>query len=230
MKGRWYTNWLLIITFCLLFSSVGVFVISLKDTIGLTPCIYGDDLEGNCICNYDGEKIFDENVLESVGTGEFVSSGLIYTFEYLHFVEPNMLNIPNIKFVDITYLGGGLKVNLEIISMCDEYRVPAPQVGFYKYEENRLTLTIGTNLTDEYYRFPCVTDSTFYIGNFSKNLNNDFKVVYQDEYDVIYQSENCVFEGYLRSNGDVYNSEDGCFLCQCIAGENVCEKEKACLE
>lgn len=231
MKSRWYANWLIVITVCLFFSSLGLFVISLKDSIGFTKCAYSDDLGENCICNSKGEKICDEDdeVQESLSTGEFTSKGLIYTYDFIDYVDAGNRVTSSVNFTDISYLGGGLKVTLEIRAFCNDENVTGQQIGFYKVEEDRLTLTVSSNISDDSFSMPCTTKSDFYISNFSRDLNDDFEVVYQDEFNIIYPSNNCVYEGFVRNEGDVFNSKDGCLLCQCKNGESVCEEEASCL-
>ena len=230
MKSKWYANWLIIITFCLLFSSIGIFIVSLEDSIGMKKCVNGSDLGENCICNNEGVVVCDEQNAQSIVSSEFVSTGLLFSYNFLNFVEGGDLEAMNVKFVDISQLGGGLKITLETNSLCNEDSISAPQIGFYKLEEDRLTLTIGTNVLDESFNKVCLTEGSFYIGNFNRELNDKFKIYYQDEFDSIYPANNCTYEGYIRNDGDVYNSSDGCFLCQCKSGKSSCEKENSCLK
>ena len=231
MKSRWYANWLIVITACLFLSSLGLFVISLKDSIGFTKCAYGDDLGENCICSSNGEKICDEEEeeTESLSTGEFTSKGLIYTYDFIDYVDAGNRVTSSVIFTDISYLGGGLKVTLQIRAFCNDENVTGQQIGFYKVEEDRLTLTVSSNIADDSFSIPCTTKSDFFISNFSRDLMDEFEVVYQDEFNVIYPSNNCVYEGFVRNEGDVYNSKDGCLLCQCKNGKSVCEEETSCL-
>lgn len=231
MKSRWYANWLIIITMCLFLSSLGLFVISIKDSIGFTKCAYGDDLEGNCICNADGEKICDEGIKEDEAliADEFTSSSLTYSYDFVDYIDAGNRVTSSVKFSDISYLGGGLKISLELRSLCNSEGISAPQIGLYKLDEERLTLSVASNINSESFSTPCVTQSSFYIGNFPLDLNDDFKVVYQDEFSVIYPSNNCIYEGFVRNDGDVYNSKDGCSLCYCKLGISQCEVEPSCL-
>ncbi len=225
MKGRLYANWLVIITLFLFFSSLGIFVISLKDTIGIKQCAFGDDLGTNCICNSEGEKVCDEDITITVGSSEFTSVDLVYSFDFLNLIDINNPINQKAKFVDISNFNNNLKITLEIESMCNEDSIVAPQIGFYKLNEEKLILTVVSNLTNESFNMPCVSENTFLINNFNMNVDDTFRVQYQDEYDSIYLSNNCIYEGYIRNDGDVYNSKDGNLLCQCKNGESSCVKE-----
>ena len=104
------------------------------------------------------------------------------------------------------------------------------QVGFYKIEDGRLTFTIATNLVDSSFNIPCVSESIFDIDNMPVKFADDYALVYQDQYGSIIPSGSCSYEGFLRNDEDVYNSADGCYICVCSLGQNVCEKEPRCLK
>ena len=168
MKGRLYANWLVIITLFLFFSSLGIFVISLKDTIGIKKCAFGDDLGTNCICNHEGEKICDEDIAITVGSREFTSVDLVYSFDFLNLVDINKPVNQKAKFVDISNLNNNLKITLELESMCNEDSIVAPQIGFYKLDREKLILTVVRNLTNESFNRSCVSENIFEIKNFNK--------------------------------------------------------------
>ncbi|OGC44169.1 hypothetical protein A3J98_02090 [candidate division WS6 bacterium RIFOXYC1_FULL_33_10] len=232
MKSRWYANWLIVITVCLFLSSLGLFVLSLKSTVGFTKCAYGDDLGDNCICSLDGKKICDEkvNVDESLESSEFTSDNLKYTYDFTDFIDAGNRVTSNVIFSDISYMGGGLSVTLQIRAFCNDDENVAQQIGFYKLDKERLVLTVSSNIVNDSFSLPCTTRSEFYIGNFPKEVVEEFEVFYQDEFKVLYPANSCVYEGFVRNEGDVYNSNNGCFLCQCEGGENICEQETGCLQ
>jgi len=225
MKGRLYANWLVIITLFLFFSSLVIFVISIKDTIGIKKCAYGDNLENNCVCSSDGEKVCDTKESLNSISNDFTSSNLIYTFDFLNMIDASSMANQVVKFENISHLENKLKITVEIESMCNEDNTVAPQIGLYKLDSNGLTLSIVSNLTNTTFNLPCVSENQFLIENFSSTVNSNFKISYQDELGGIYQANNCIYEGNIRNDGDVYNSKDGSLLCQCKNGESICEKE-----
>lgn len=231
MKSRWYANWLIIITMCLFLSSLGLFVISIKDSMGFTKCAYGDDLEENCVCSTDGEKICDETLNEEnpLIADEFTSSSLTYSYDFVEYIDSGNRVSSSVDFTDISYLGGGLKLSLELESLCDSEGIVAPQLGLYKLDREKLTLSVASNINNESFSTPCNTESSFFISNFPLEVSDNFKVEYQDEFSVIYPSNNCIYEGYIRNDGDAYNSKDGCSLCYCKSGISQCEVEPSCL-
>ncbi len=225
MKGRLYANWLVIITLFLFFSSLVIFVISVKDTIGIKKCAFGDDVGTNCICSSDGKKICDPQAFTTSTTEEFSASNLDYTFDFLNMIDGSNSFDQIIKFVDISHLENRLKIVIEIESVCNEDNIVAPQLGLYKLEKNRLVLSIISNLTNESFNLPCISQNTFVIENFNINISEEFDIQYQDEEGMLYLANNCIYEGYIRNNKDVYNSIDGTLLCQCKDGKNICEKD-----
>lgn len=230
MKNRWYTNWLIVITIGLFLSSLTLFVLSLKDSVGFTKCAYGEDMEENCVCTSDGKKVCDESALEKeiLKSDEFISSGLIYSYDFVDYIDASNRVNSSVNFTDISYLGGGLKVTLELRGFCDEDGLVASQIGLYKIEDERLIFTVGSNIADDSFSLPCLVESNFFVGNFSKEVSDSFTLFYQDEFNVMYPANNCVYEGYIRNNGDMYNSKDGCSLCRCSDGKSICEEESSC--
>lgn len=225
MKGRLYANWLVIITLFLFFSSLGIFVVYIQDVIVSKQCAYGEDTGTNCICNSKGEKICDEDIENRVNSSEFTSTNLIYTFDYQNFINPSNPVSQSARFSEISSVNNSLKIVLEMESMCNEDSMVAPQIGFYKLEEEKLVLTVVSNLFDESYNLPCMSESVFLINGFDMNVGDTFRIQYQGENNEVYFSNNCIYEGYIRNDGDVYNSKDGTQLCQCMDGENRCERE-----
>lgn len=207
------------------FSSLVIFVISIKDTIGIKKCAYGEDIGNNCICDSNGKRVCDKEKSLNTITNEFVSENLTYTFDFLNMIDTNNLSSSVVKFEDISHLEDRVKITVEVESMCNTDNIVAPQIGLYKLNSDGLDLTIVSNLTNETFNLPCISENQFVIENFNNDISSDFKIRYQDELGGIYQSNNCIYEGYIRNNGDVYNSKDGSLLCQCKNGQNSCEKE-----
>jgi hypothetical protein len=233
MKNRWYVNWLVVITVSLFLTSIGLFSLTLIDSLGLKKCAYGDVLyeDGrNCICDSKGRTICDDTSEERVRSEEFTTNNLTFRYEFLNFVETNSSFSQGVKFVDITHVGDTLRVRLEKNSLCSADMVVSPKVGFYKEEDGRMILTVGSNLVSGTFNLPCISEITYSISNLSVKLPSDYKIYYQDELDVLIPSGNCVFEGFLRNTGDAYNSSDGCSLCSCRLGQNICEQESKCLK
>jgi hypothetical protein len=228
MKGRWYVNWLVVITMVLLFTSVGIFGISIYNSYGIKKCAYGDDIGENCICDSKGEVVCEEEVAQSVVSTEFTGNGLSYSYDFLSYFDVNSSD-KKVKFVNVSQLNGGLQVTVELATYCNQESTPARQVGFFKMEEDRLIFTTVSSLVDEAFNRECIVEGTFTVKEFNVQLSDTFEIVYQDEYGSLYPANNCVYQEYLRNNGDVYNSADGCSICRCLEGENVCEKQDSCL-
>ncbi|MDX9739032.1 MAG: hypothetical protein RBT33_01565 [Candidatus Dojkabacteria bacterium] len=229
MKKKWYVNWLVIITVCLFVSSLGLFFASIQESLGIVKCAYGDVvIEGdrNCLCDSRGRVVCDEQMEEfTIKSEEFVTNNLSFTYKYLNLSDGRNSVTQDVEFMNISQVGNTLRVVVEKNTFCNIDNEVAPQVGFYKLEDNRIILTIGTNLVDTSYSIPCISEDTFLIGDMPVKFDNDAKLLYQDQYGSLIPSRNCSYEGFLRNDGDVYNSSDGSLLCVCKLGESVCEKE-----
>jgi len=225
MKGRLYANWLVIITFFLFFSSLGIFLLYIQNNLVSKQCAYGDELGENCVCSNEGVKICDtQKVMESTAT-EFTSNGLGYSFDFLNSLDINSDVNQMVKFSDISKVGTDLKVTLEIGSMCNTENLVSPQMGFFRLEEDKLILTVVSNLSDTSFNLPCKSENVFLIKNFNQNISDTFKIQYHDEYKNVYQADNCIYEGYIRNNGDVYKAVDENLICRCEDGASVCKKD-----
>lgn len=235
MKNNWYVNWLVVITVVLFVSASSLFFVSMQDSLGLTKCAFGDVVVSdgsNCVCDSKGRVVCDDegNGPNTVKVEDFNTNNLTFNYEYLNRLEKGSSFVQEVRFENISQVGDILKVVLEKKSVCNEDNFVAPQVGFYKLEGKRITFTIGSNLVDTSFVNPCVSESSFEISNMPVKYVDDFEIYYQDELGTLIPSGNCSFEGFLRNDGDVYNSSDGCSLCSCKLGKNVCEKESKCLD
>lgn len=239
MKNRWSVNWLIIITAFLLVSAFIMLIISYKETIEVKTCSYAgweypmgsniSDISGknNCICNMQGKVVCDDG-LTTVSPSEFTSSGLTFQNTFVAFTSDNSSIISDIKFVDISQTSDSLDIDLERKSICSTDGIPAPATGFVKQSPTSLVLTVATNLLNVDFNTECIVHNTYTISDIKQEYPTSFTVSYQDEKDVLISANNCVYEGRLRNNGDVYQSKDRCSLCTCNMGLNKCEKETNC--
>lgn len=235
MKNNWYVNWLVVITVVLFISASSLFFVSIQDSLGFTKCAYGDvvvDNGKNCICDSKGKVVCEENSENStsVRAEEFNTQNLSYSYDYLNLLDVRGDFFQEVRFVNISQVGNSLRVVLEKKSLCNADNFVAPQVGFYKLEGNRMIFTIASNLVDSSFNIPCVSESSFEISSMPVEYGEDFNIYYQDELGTLIPSGNCSYQGFLRNDGDVYNSNDGCNLCSCKLGQNICEKEPKCLQ
>lgn len=235
MEKKWYVNWLVVITAVLFISALGIFILSIQNSLGLKKCAYGDIVfnEGkSCICDSKGKVVCDDegDTGSPIRSDEFTTQNLSFTSTFQGLITAKNNIVEDITFSDISQVGNILKVTVEKRTMCNSLDDVAPQVGFYRADEDRIIFTIGTNLVDPSFNTPCVSENVFQLMNAPVKFTNDFKIFYQDEYGSLIPSGNCIYEGFVRNEEDVYNSSDGCFLCVCRLGQNICEQEKKCLE
>lgn len=208
-----------------------------------TPCNFGgrvyyegDVIEGvdegnSCVCNSNGNIVCNEgNSADVVNVSEFSSDGVDFSYDFVSLISQTSSFVDDVKFVNISQTGSSLKVVFERKSFCSDDGLAAPQIGLFKEDGNNLVLKVSTNLVNEEFNNECVVEDTFEIENLRSVYPNGYGVVYQDEFNNLMDSNNCVYEGRLRNDGDVYQSEDRCLLCTCDQGLNDCEQEDSCLE
>lgn len=233
MEKKWYVNWLVVITTVLSISAVGIFIISMQGSLGLKKCVYGDivfDGEKNCICDSKGTIVCEEIQGSPIKSEEFTTENLGFTSSFQRMITSNDNVTENISFSDISQVGNILTVTVEKKTFCNSSEDIAPQVGFYMADEKNIIFTVGTNLLDSSFNVPCISEDTFQIMNAPVKFPDGFKILYQDEYGSIIPSGNCTYDGFLRNDGDVYNSTDSCYICSCKLGQNMCENEPKCLK
>jgi len=187
--------------------------------------------KSGCSCNSEGKIVCQSDTVNTSGISpqEFTAKNLVFDYSGLNKLDSSSF-ISNVAFVDISQRDSLLKIVLERKTMCNEDGLAAPQVGFYKEDGSKLILTVNTNLLENTFSIPCVTENIFNISGLNTQYPDDYKVYYQDELDTLLPANNCVYEGSLKNNGDVYQSLDGCSLCSCANGSNRCEYEDSCLE
>ncbi|MGI6423555.1 MAG: hypothetical protein ACOX0X_03000 [Candidatus Dojkabacteria bacterium] len=233
MKKRWNVNWLVIITVCLLLSALSLFYASFENSLGFTKCAYGDIVyngDKSCMCDSKGKLICDEDVDFMVESADFTTENLGFTYGFQNLITNQESPSQTVRFVNISQVGNILRVVVEKSTLCNEDNLVAPHVGFYKYEKDKITFTIGENFVDTSFNIPCMSESLFEIRDMSVKFSDDFKIYFQDQLGTLTPARNCSYEGFLKNEGDVYNSSDGCFICTCKLGQNSCEKEKRCLK
>ena len=241
MKNRWSVNWLIIITAFLLLSAFIMLILSYRENKAVKSCSYAgveypvgsniSDISGksNCICGNNGEVVCDDGLV-TVSPSDFSSNNMNFESSFISLATTSSDFIPDVTFVDISQKVDNLTVVLERMSMCNVDGLVAPQTGFYKQSDSGLVLTIATNLLNESFNTQCVVRNSFKIYDIRESYPVKFNVSYQDEYNNSTSSNNCVYEGKLRNDGDVFLSKDKCSLCTCHMGLNRCELEESCLD
>ncbi len=234
MKKKWHINWLVVITVVLFISALGLFIPSFQESLGLTKCAYGDIIfnDGqNCICNNKGKVVCDQNEdISPIKSEEFTAKNLSFSSSFQSLITSSDSFVKDVRFVNISQVGNSLKVVVEKKTLCNGDNDIAPEVGFYKADEEKIIFMIGRNLYDNSFNTACISEATFELVGTPAKFVENFKIYYQDEYGSLTPSDNCSYQGVLRNEGDVYNSSDKCSLCVCRLGQNICEQEKRCLE
>ena len=225
-------NWLVVITIFLVLSSVIALSVSMRKSLGFGTCAYDEDiyLSGQSIPNYNGRadcycskngsvQCNTDNSLISLEN--YSSAGLKYYSGFLNYLNKDELDTNNIQAVDVGYTSGVLSVVIEREAMCGEEQESPVQVGFYKYIENDLTLTVLTNRDTSFYNKVCKIDGKFVLEKEDLILTDDFKLHFQNDLGKMFDLGVCVYSSKLYSNGDILQSKDG-KACTCLSSVVEC--------
>jgi len=226
-------NWLVIITIFLVVSSVIALSISMRKSLGFGTCAYDEDiyLSGQSIPNYNGRsdcycskngsvQCNTDNSLISLEN--YSSTGLKYFSSFLNYLNKDELDTNNIQAVDVGYTAGVLSVVIEREAMCGAEQESPVQVGFYKYNENDLTLTVLTNRDVSFYNKVCKIDGKFVLEKEDLFLTDDFKLHFQNDLGKMFDLGVCVYDGKLYGNKDILQSKGGS-ACMCNFGTVECD-------
>jgi hypothetical protein len=230
MSKHTQKNWLLIITGFLLLSSGFILFISLREQFGFGTCAYngvtydsGDiitDSEESCFCNKWGKVECLPVGSSSNSLSDFVSTDLNFYYKFVNLLDTKA-DSKSVEIKDISTEDSKLSVMLERQTLCSVENVAPISVGFYRYDENTLTLTTMTS-RDSSYSQPCVVENTYEITSKKQEFSSDFKIQYQTEELDILELNICISDGRLFVEGDIFKSPDQSQLCSCEEGQVVC--------
>ncbi|HCC67954.1 TPA: hypothetical protein DEP90_01945 [Patescibacteria group bacterium] len=215
MNRKWNPNWLVLFTICLLVTALTMFLITIKDQLGLKKCVYGDGEysvgqtipdEPRCYCNEKGVVVCDtddesENTLES---SEYINDDLSFSSKFLNFLEVKS-TFENVRFSEVSSTQDGFKIIIERLSMCSKDEELPPQIGYYMFLSSDLYLTTTTNLLSGNYGKECMVSNTFLI-NTDMSVS---KIYYQSEDKEVYNADICIFDGKIYNTGDAFVGENG---------------------
>lgn len=226
-------NWLVVITIFLVVSSVIALVVSTRKSLGFGTCAFNENiyLAGQLIPNYNGREdcycskkgtiqCNKDNTILSLE--DYTSTNLKYFSNFLNYLDEEEIDTDNIKAVDIGYTEGKLSVVIEREGMCGQEQEIPVQVGFYKYSENKLTLTILTNQDSSIYNRVCKINGKFILTKEDFTLTEDFKLYFQNDLGHIFDLGVCVYNKKLYGEGDIFQSESG-NACSCNYGMVECD-------
>jgi hypothetical protein len=164
MEKKWYVNWLVVITGVLFISALGIFILSIQNSLGLKKCAYGDIVfneEKSCICDSKGNVVCDDDDVNGTPIrSDEITTQNFFTSSFQSLITTKNNFVEDITFSDISQVGDILRVTIEKKTMCNSYGDVAPQVGFYRTDENRIIFTIATNIVDPSFNIPC-KENTF---------------------------------------------------------------------
>jgi hypothetical protein len=229
-------NWLLLITFVLVLSSLGILFAMLQRNLGIGFCVYeGVEYSANdpvpeykegedCYCSNSGDINCDK---EEVGMSyeDFVNEGMAFTYSFRNYLDKEQPELVGAELVDIQYReDSSLRVVIERESLCGDFNEAPVQAGMYKLEEEGIVLTAITNRDESIYSRVCLIGNTFEIQNVSLSDISRFSVSYQNDQGNMTNFRICLANGNIYSNGDVFKDSEDSSICTCLGPEVECEE------
>ncbi len=228
-------NWLLLITFVLVLSSLGVLFAMLQRNLGIGFCVYeGVEYSVNdpvpeykggqdCICSNSGDIVCEEEDL-GMSYENFVNDDMSFRYSFRNYLDKDQPDLSGAELVDIQYKDSLLRVVMERESLCGDFNEPPVQAGMYKLEDEGIVLTAITNRDESMYSRVCLIGNTFEIQNVSLVDISRFSVSYQNDQGNMTNFRICLANGNIYSNGDVFKDSENNSICTCLGPEVECEE------
>ncbi len=215
MNRRWSPNWLVVFTICLLITATTMFVVTIKDQVGLKKCVYGGGEYGvgqsipeepKCYCNNKGVVVCDTPVSSDseIDNNEYINDNLSFSSSFLNLLDVRS-NFQSVRFAGITSTEDGIRVVVERQSMCNDDGELPPQIGYYMFKGTDLYLTSSTNLLAGSFGKECMVSNIFIINTDSPVS----KIYYQAEDKEVFSADICVFNGNVYNVGDAFVGDSG---------------------
>ncbi|MFA7628235.1 MAG: hypothetical protein WCY37_02370 [Candidatus Dojkabacteria bacterium] len=228
-------NWLLLITFVLVLSSLGILFAMLQRNLGIGFCVYeGVEYSVNdpvpeysggedCVCSNSGEIVCNGEEL-SMSYEDFANEEMVFTYSFRNYLDKDQPDLVGAELVDIQYKEGLLRVVMERESLCGDFNEAPVQAGMYKLEEEEIVFTAITNRDESMYSRVCLIGNTFEIQNVSIADKPRFSVSYQNDQGNMTNFRICLANGNIYSNGDVFKDSESNSICTCLGPEVECEE------
>jgi hypothetical protein len=228
-------NWLLLITFVLVLSSVGILFAMLQRDLGIGFCVY-DGIEysvndpvpeykngRDCICSNSGDIVCKEDEL-SMSYEDFVNDNMAFTYSFRNYLDKDQPDLLYADLVDIQHNDGLLRVVMERESLCGNFNEAPVQAGMYKLREDEIVLTSIVNRDESIYSRVCLIGNTFEIQDINLSDKSRFSVSYQNDQGNMTNFRICLANGNIYSNGDVFKDSQSNNICTCLGPEVECEE------
>lgn len=228
-------NWLLLITFVLVLSSIGILISTLQEDLKRESCVYEgveysvndpvSEYEGDrdCICSSSGDIVCKEEEL-GMSYEDFVNENMSFTHSFRNYLDKDRPDLAGAKLVDIQYDGSLLRIVIEREALCGDFNETPVQTGMYKLEEEGIVLTTITNRDESIYGRVCLIGNTFEIQNVTLADKSRFAISYQNDQGNMTNFRICLANGNVYSNGDIFKDSESNSICTCLGPEIECEQ------
>jgi len=181
--------------------------------------------EGEIICS---QKLKTEQT--ALELEDFTEKNLKFSYNYItNGITQDLLNSPlQTEFVSVANLKKGVEFSILQGQLCSEENRPAVQVGLYNYSDGILTLISIINQINTVYFVPCTVEVVYSISPLQLDLKKGIKLQYSNNVGEIVRANVCVYNSKIYTEGDYYESLDGCDVCRCSNGVSKCEGTGGC--
>ena len=202
----------------------------MKEKLGFGTCVYkgvtyqsGDiisDSDESCFCNNWGKVECVPEGSMSNSLTDFDSTNLNFYYKFINLLDMEV-DSKKVQVTDISLQDSKLSIVLERETLCTSESVAPITVGFYRYNQNVLTLTTMTN-REEKYSEPCLVENTYEITSLKNEIDDDFQLQYQTEELDVVDLDICVSGERVFTEEEIFKSEDGTQICTCEDAKVVC--------
>jgi len=228
-------NWLLLITFVLVISSLVVLFTTLQREQETNVCVYKGieysvndpvaEYEGgrDCICSSSGDIVCKEEEL-GMSYEDFVNENMSFTYSFRNYLDKDQPDLVDVKLVDIQYDGSLLRIVIEREELCGDFNETPTQVGMYKLEEEGIVLTAITGRDESIYNRVCLIGNIFEIQSITLADKSGFSISYQNDLGNMTDFRVCLANGNIYTSGDVFKDLESGNICTCLGPEVNCEE------
>jgi hypothetical protein len=189
-------------------------------------CTCGSGGLVDCVPEFLAEKAKNENEdFEGLSTdsSELESEGLAY--EYLYVIgalDEDSLPRSSAEFESVAFREEGLVVVLKELQYCPRPNVPPEQVGFFKKDENSLTLYNMVRQIDKGSGVDCIVQLKYIFEKMDDLDLSKVDISFVNERGIATSPSFCFYNDKVYFDSDVFQGIEG-EICVCRDGEVDCK-------
>lgn len=218
--------WLVLITLLMVGFGLSLVYLSLQNVFRGPACVTNDPL-CKCVDDLLVCEVGDHD--KKLNVNDFSVENLKFSANF--FSEITSYDVENAPlktlFQGIVNEGSNIVVTLSQNQLCTKDNKAPAQLGMYHFDGAKLTLYSAINTVAEVYEKPCNVEVVYSITNFVLS-SNELELYYQNEDGEKAAADICIYTGAVYNDGDSYQAEDDCNICECVGGTSRCSNDRSC--